>query len=68
MINEELALEAVGLLGTSAATLIEDAHLQIVTVPCDKDAAQALVATLRQLGADLMALGAAAAVLVRQEE
>lgn len=68
MIDEELAREAVGLLGTASAMLIEDAHGQLVTIPPDVDAARALAVTLHQLGADLLALGAAAAVLVRRSE
>lgn len=65
MIDEELAREATGLLGTAAAMRIEDAHLQLVTRPGDVEAATALASTLQTLGADLEALGAAAAVLAR---
>jgi hypothetical protein len=66
MINEELAMQAVGLIGTSAATLMEDAHIQLLTLPRDITEARASAATLQQLGAHLTALGAAAALLVRQ--
>lgn len=66
MINEELAQEAIGLLGTCAAMLIEDAHLQLATTPSDIEAATVLASTLQRLGAELQALGAAAAVLARR--
>jgi len=66
MIEEELAREAIGLLGTAAAMLLEDAHLELVTTPAHIDAAEALAATLQRLGADLESLGAAAAVLARK--
>lgn len=66
MIDEELARETIGLLGTAAAMLMEDAHLELVTTPANVDAAGALAATLQRLGADLNALGAAAAVLARE--
>ncbi len=66
MIEEELAREAIGLLGTASAMLIEDAHLELVTAPANIDAAVALAATLQRLGADLESLGAAAAVLARK--
>ncbi len=65
MIDEELAREASGLLGTAAAMLIEDAHLQLVTKPSDIDAATRLASTLQRLAADLQGLAAAAAVLAR---
>ena len=63
MIDEELAREAIGLLGTAAAMLIEDAHLQLVTTPTDIEEAKALASVLQRLGADLTALGGAAAVM-----
>jgi hypothetical protein len=67
MVDENLAREAIGLLGTAAAMLIEDAHLQLVTIPADRQEALALAQALRRLGSDLIALGAAAAVLLRPE-
>ncbi len=63
MIDEKLAREGLGLLGTAAAMLIEDAHLQLVTKPEDMEAARRLASTLQRLGADLHGLGAAAGVL-----
>ncbi len=68
MIDEELARSAVGLLGTAAAFLMEDAHLELVTTPTDIDAARVVAATLQRIGGDLNALGAAAAVLARREK
>jgi hypothetical protein len=65
MIDEQLAREAIALLGTAAAMLIEDAHLQVVTTPADMEAGKGIAATLQGLGADLEGLGAAAAVLAR---
>ena len=66
MIDEELAREAVALLGTAAAMLVEDAHGLLVARPADAVKARALAAALERLGADLSALGGAGAVLVRQ--
>ncbi len=66
MVDEELAREAIGLIGTAAAMLIEDAHLQLVTTPEDMEAARCLASTLQRLGADLQGLGGAAAVLARE--
>jgi hypothetical protein len=66
MIEEELAREAIGRLGTAAAMLIEDAHLQLVTTPGDMEAARAIASTLHRLGAELVALGAAAQVMARK--
>ena len=65
MIDEDLAREAVALLGTAAAMLTEDAHDQLVTRPLDAAAAAALGATLSQLGDDLSALAGAVLVLTR---
>ena len=67
MIDEELAREAIGLLGTAAAMLIEDAHGGLVALPTDASSGAALATLLGRLGADLSALGAAAAVLARGE-
>ncbi len=67
MVDDELARESVAMLGTAAAMLIEDAHLQLVTVPVNRQQAVALAEALQRLGAELMSLGAAAAVLVRAE-
>ncbi len=66
MIDDELAREAIGMLGTAAAVLIEDAHQQLVTLPADRQAAVHLAEALQQLGSDLTALGAASAVLIRR--
>ncbi len=66
MIDEELAREAIGLLGTAAAMLIEDAHLELLTTPTDIDAARDIAATLQRIGTDVYALGAAAAVLAQR--
>ena len=65
MIDKELAREAIGLLGTAAAMLVEDAHVELVTTAATIVEAEALAATLQRLGDDLSALGAAAAVLAR---
>ena len=66
MIDEEVAREAIGLLGTAAAMLIEDAHLELLTTPTDMDAACAVAASLQRIGTDLNALGAAAAVVAQR--
>ena len=66
MIDEELAREAIGLLGTAAAMLIEDGHLELLTTPTDIDAARDIAATLQRIGADVNALGAAAAVVAQR--
>ncbi|MDP9412610.1 MAG: hypothetical protein M3Q08_00620 [Pseudomonadota bacterium] len=66
MIDEELAREAIGQLGTAAAMLIEDAHLQLVTRPADMEAAKGIASTLQRLGSDLAGLGAAALVVTRE--
>ncbi len=66
MIDEELAQEAIGLIGTAAAMLIEDAHLELVTKPEDMEAARRLASTLQRLGTDLQGLAEAAAVLARE--
>ena len=66
MIDEELAREAIGLLGAAAAMLIEDAHLELLTTPTDIDAARDIAATLQGIGTDVDALGAAAAVLAQR--
>ncbi len=67
MIDEDLAREAVTLLGTAAAMLIEDAHDQLVTRPLDASAAAALGATLNRLGDDLSALAGAVRVLTGRD-
>jgi len=66
MIDEELAREAIGLLGAAAAMLIEDAHLELLTTPTDMIAARDIAATLERIGTDVHALGAAAAVLAQR--
>jgi len=68
MIDEELARSAIGLLGTAAAMLMEDAHLELLTTPTDMDAACAIAATLQRIGTDVDALGAAAAVLAQRSK
>jgi hypothetical protein len=65
MIDEQLAQEGLGMLGTVAAMLIEDAHDMLVTVPGDAEAARLIAERLALLGAELTALGGAAAVLTR---
>jgi len=65
MVDENLAREAIGFLGTAAAMLIEDAHAALVVLPSDAASATALATTLEGLGGDLHALGVAAAVLAR---
>ncbi len=67
MVDENLAREAIGLLGTTAAMLIEDGHAAMIVLPLDAASAALLATTLERLGADLHALGAAAAVLARGE-
>lgn len=67
MVDEQLARETIGSLGTAAAMLIEDAHLALVVLPADAEAASALAATLERLGNDLRALGAAAMVLTHYD-
>ena len=68
MVDDTLAREAIGLLGTAAAMLIEDAHLQLVTIPADRQQALDLAEALQRLEAELTSLGAAAAVLLRRSE
>jgi len=67
MVDENLAREAISLLGTAAAMLIEDAHDALVVRPADAAAAVAMAIMLDRLGVDLQALGAAAAVLARSK-
>lgn len=67
MTDKNLAREAIGLLGTAAAMLIEDAHDALVMRPTDAASAAALATLLVRLGADLSSLGAAASVLARGE-
>jgi pimeloyl-ACP methyl ester carboxylesterase len=57
MIDDEVAREALALLGTAPAMLVEDAHLQLTSPPRTSGAAHALAATLHRLGGDLAALG-----------
>lgn len=68
MLEEKHVCQVVGRLGTAAAMLLEDRHLELVTRPRDLSAAAGVAAALEALGADLRALGAAAAVLVNQAE
>ena len=68
MIPEELSIEAVGMLGTAAAMLVEDAHFRLLARPVDRRAAAEVAEVLQHLGTDLTALGAAAAVLGRRDE
>ncbi len=65
MFDQKLRREAIGLLGTAAAMIIEDRHAALVVLPSDAASATALATMLERLGADLHALGAAAAVLAR---
>lgn len=66
MIDEGLAREAIGHLGTVAAMLIEDVHPDLLTRPTDLDAARNVATILQRIGSDLDALGAAAAVLAQR--
>lgn len=68
MLDEKHVRSLVGQLGAAAAMLLEDRHLELVTSPRDMAAAAAIAATLATLGAELRALGAAAAVLVNNAE
>lgn len=61
--NEELAREAVGLLGIAAAALIEEAHPALVTPVASREDYRNVARALRQLGSDLTALAGAAEVL-----
>lgn len=63
--NEELAREAAGLLGTAAATLIEEAHPLLVAPPATKGDCSTVARVLRQLASNLTALAGAAEVLAR---
>ena len=67
MVDEQLARETIGSLGTAAAMLIEDAHLGLVMLPADAEAASALATALERLVNDLRALGAAAMVLTHYD-
>lgn len=68
ILDEKHICDLVGQLGTAAAMLLEDRHLELVTSPRDLAAAAATAATMATLGAELTALGAAAAVLVNNAE
>lgn len=68
MLEEKHVCHLVGQLGTVAAMMLEDAHLELVTRPGDLAAAAGVATALETLGADLRALGAAAVVLVNQAE
>jgi FPC/CPF motif-containing protein YcgG len=68
MVDEGLAREIIGCLGTAAAVLIEDVHLDLLTSPTDIDAARNIAAILQRIGTDLDALGAAAAVLAQRSK
>lgn len=65
MIDEELAREAIGLLGAAAAMLIEDSHMDLLSRSTDIEAARDKAAVLLRIGTDIAALGAAATVLAR---
>jgi hypothetical protein len=64
MLDEKHVCELVGQLGTAAAMLLEDRQPDLVTPPRDLPAAAGIAAILEALGAEVTALGAAAAVLV----
>jgi hypothetical protein len=66
MIDEGLARETIEGLGTAAAMLIEDVHFDLLTRPIDVDAARKIAVILEEIGNDLVALGAAAAVLAQR--
>ena len=66
MIDEGFAREAIASLGTAAAMLIEDVHLDLLTSPIDLDSARKIAVILQGIGNDLDALGAAAAVLAQR--
>ena len=68
MLEVKHVCELVGQLGTAAVMLLEDRHLELVTRPRDVPAAAGAAAALETLGAELAALGAAAAVLVNEAE
>lgn len=68
MLEKKHVCDLVGMLGTAAAMLLEDRHLQLVTRPRDQPAAAGVAAALVTLSGDLAALGAAAAVLLNQAE
>lgn len=68
MLDEKHICDLVGQLGTAGAMLLEDRHLELVTSPRDLAAAAAIAAMLATLGAELTALGAAAAVLINNAE
>lgn len=65
MIEKDLARDAIGMFGTVAAIMIEDVHPDLTVMPTEAAHRAALATTLERLGADLSALGAAAAVLAR---
>lgn len=66
MIEDEVAREALALLGTTAAMLVEEAHGRLTSPPRTMDAAVELIATLELLGREVSALAGAAAVLRRR--
>lgn len=68
MISKEVADDGLAALSVTAATLIEDAVEGLVTTATDVRASLALATNLAALGAELSALGAAAAVLARHRD
>jgi hypothetical protein len=68
MLDEKHVRNLVGRLGTAAARLLEDRHPDLITPPRDLPAAAGIAAILEALGAEVTALGAAAAVLVGNAE
>lgn len=67
MVDENLAREAISLLGTATAMLIEDAHDALVVRTADAEAVAELAAMLERMGAKLQAPGAAAAVMAAMD-
>lgn len=67
MIDPQLAEEAVTLLSTAAAELIEDAHPALLSRP-PREPCSAPAVSLAALGRDLAALATAQEVLLRRSQ
>lgn len=69
MVSDEVIEDGLAALSVAAAALLEDLHDELVTIlPRDAHAKIARMQRLRNLGADLLALGEAGLVLVDHRE
>lgn len=65
MVSDEVAGDGLAAISVAAAMLIEGAVDEFTTTATDTTAGRRLAANLAALGADLSALGAAAAIFAR---